>query len=94
MKYIMLFVAIAVMSAGIALAEEPAKVMVLPSKLGDVTFEHQKHMKMKEACTPCHTGATQGKIEGFGKDMAHQVCKGCHSDQKSGPTSCKDCHHK
>jgi len=95
MKFIVLFAAIALMSAGVALADEPAKTMTLPSaKQGNVTFEHEKHMKMKDSCAPCHATSAGGKIEGFGKDMAHQVCKGCHTDQKAGPTGCKDCHHK
>jgi len=94
MKIFVLFAAIAVMSVGVAMADDPAKVMVLPAKPGDVTFEHQKHMQMKDSCAPCHATDKGGKIEGFGKDMAHFVCKGCHTDQKAGPTGCKDCHHK
>ncbi len=94
MKFLVLFAAVAVMSAGVALAADPAKVMMLPAKPGDVTFEHQKHMQMKDVCTPCHASGVGGKIEGFGKEMAHLICKGCHVDQKAGPTGCKDCHHK
>jgi len=93
MKLFAMLAVVGIMSAGVVFAEEPAKVMVLPAKPGDVKFEHEKHMQMKNLCTPCHATDKGGKIEGFGKDMAHQVCKGCHSDQKAGPTVCKGCHH-
>lgn len=94
MKLLAICTIVTIMTAAIALAEEPAKVIVLPAKPGDVTFEHQKHMQMKNSCAPCHASEKGGKIEGFGKDMAHSVCKGCHSDQKAGPTTCSGCHHK
>lgn len=94
MKSTVLLAAIAVMSAGVALADDPAKIMTLPAKPGNVTFEHQKHMQRKDSCAPCHTTSMGGTIVGFDKDMAHFVCKGCHLDQKAGPTGCKDCHQK
>lgn len=57
-----------------------------------VTFKHKAHMEAVKDCTKCHANAAGGKIEGFGKDFAHKTCKGCHTDMKKGPTSCKDCH--
>jgi len=93
MKLFAVFAVVGIMSAGIAFAEEPARVIVLPAKPGDVTFEHQKHMQMKNSCAPCHATDKGGKIEGFDKEMAHLICKGCHTDQKAGPTVCKGCHH-
>jgi cytochrome c553 len=77
--------------AGTALA---ADVIELPASMGKVTFPHKKHQEMLKDCTKCHATAAGGKIEGFGKDFAHKTCKGCHTEGKKGPTSCKDCHKK
>jgi len=57
-----------------------------------VVFNHKAHSEALKDCTKCHAAATGGKIEGFGKDWAHKSCKGCHTDMKKGPTSCKECH--
>lgn len=56
-----------------------------------VKFNHKAHVELLKDCTKCHATATGGKIEGFGKDLAHKSCKGCHASGK-GPTSCKECH--
>jgi len=56
-----------------------------------VKFNHKAHQETLKDCTKCHASATGGKIEGFGKDLAHKTCKGCHSASK-GPTACKECH--
>lgn len=77
--------------AGAALA---ADVIELPASFGKVTFPHKKHQEMLKDCKKCHTAAVPGKIAGFGKDWAHKTCKGCHTEMKKGPTSCKDCHKK
>lgn len=66
----------------------------LPASNGKVTFQHQKHQEALKSCTKCHANEAGGKIEGFGKEMAHKTCKGCHSETGKGPTSCKDCHKK
>ena len=61
----------------------------------DVKFNHKAHIAAVPDCTKCHATAAGGKIEGFGKDLAHKAgCKGCHVDSKKGPTGCKDCHKK
>jgi len=57
-----------------------------------VVFNHKAHSEALKDCTKCHKDAAGGKIEGFGKDWAHKSCKGCHTDMKKGPTSCKECH--
>lgn len=58
-----------------------------------VVFNHKAHSEALKECTKCHSAAAGGKIEGFGKDLAHaKGCKGCHVDMKKGPTSCKECH--
>lgn len=59
----------------------------------NVKFNHKAHQEMLKDCTKCHAAAAGGKIEGFGKDLAHgKGCKGCHTDMKKGPTACKECH--
>ncbi|HEY6006934.1 MAG TPA: cytochrome c3 family protein [Geobacteraceae bacterium] len=78
--------------AGVVCAEE--QTIVLPAKPGNVTFEHSKHKEVKNACLACHTSEQGGKIEGFGKEKAHDICKGCHEQTKSGPTKCVECHKK
>jgi formylmethanofuran dehydrogenase subunit E len=79
-----------VFSATVSLA---ADTMVFQTKMGAVTFPHKKHQEMLKSCKPCHE-KTPGKIEGFNKDAAHKLCKGCHEAKGAGPTGCKDCHKK
>lgn len=57
----------------------------------NVKFNHKAHQGYVSDCKKCHEKGA-GKIEGFGKDWAHKNCKGCHTDMKKGPTSCKECH--
>jgi len=60
----------------------------------DVKFNHKAHQAAVGDCKKCHEKGP-GKIEGFGKDLAHKAgCKDCHVTGKKGPTSCKDCHKK
>jgi hypothetical protein len=59
-----------------------------------VSFKHKAHQESLKDCKKCHEKAEGGKIAGFGKDIAHKTCKGCHADGKKGPTSCKECHTK
>jgi predicted CXXCH cytochrome family protein len=63
---------------------------VIEMKRG-VKFNHKAHQTTVGDCKKCHEKGP-GKIEGFGKDFAHKVCKGCHADMKKGPTACKECH--
>lgn len=70
-----------------------ADVIELPASMGKVSFQHKKHQEMLKDCSKCHSKGP-GKIEELGKDWAHKTCKGCHSEGKKGPTSCKDCHKK
>ncbi len=90
-KFIAVFVLV-FFSAGIAMA---ADVMTFPAKMGDVKFNHKKHQEMLKDCKTCHT-KKPGKMEGFGKDMAHKLCIDCHKTKSKGkgPTSCKGCHKK
>lgn len=57
----------------------------------NVKFNHKAHQAVAD-CKKCHEKGA-GKIEGFGKELAHgKGCKGCHVEMKKGPTSCKECH--
>lgn len=83
-----------VMLVTVALVAFAANVFaadVIEMKRG-VKFNHKAHQESLKDCTKCHTKATGGKIEGFGKDIAHNTCKGCHSTGGKGPTACKECH--
>ena len=72
--------------------EEIPETITLEAKNGNVTLPHQDHAKQME-CTTCHEG-TPGEIPGFGKDIAHSLCKGCHQEKGAGPTKCNECHKK
>jgi hypothetical protein len=64
---------------------------VIEMKKG-VKFNHKGHQEKVSDCKTCHEKGP-GKIEGFGKDLAHgKSCKGCHVEMKKGPVGCKDCH--
>ncbi len=91
-RIIMLLAVTSFALAGGAFAEE--KTIVLPAKPGNVTFEHKKHEGVKNACLACHNSEQGGKIEGFGKEKAHDICRGCHEQTKMGPTKCAECHKK
>jgi opacity protein-like surface antigen len=92
MKKLIAAAALAVFCAAVAHAHD--KVVVLPAKNGDVTFNHLKHKDVKGNCTACHENEKGGKIVGIGKDWAHKTCKGCHEEMKQGPTGCTGCHVK
>ena len=68
-------------------------VIELKAKNGNVNFNHKAHQESLKDCKKCHEKAP-GKIEGFGKDVAHNLCKKCHTDMGKGPTKCGDCHKK
>ena len=83
-KIVVLFSLVAF--AGTAFAAD-----VIEMKKG-VKFDHKAHKEALKDCTKCHAKPEGGKIEGFGKELAHNTCKKCHADEKKGPTSCKECH--
>ncbi|GFE61813.1 cytochrome c3 family protein [Geobacter sp. AOG2] len=56
-----------------------------------VTFPHKDHMAITGTCSACHVDGV-GKIKGFGKDWAHEHCKGCHIKMQKGPVKCSGCH--
>jgi hypothetical protein len=88
MKTMIVAVLAVTVFAGSAIAAD-----VLEFKKG-VSFKHKAHVESLKDCKKCHEKAEGGKIEGFGKDVAHKKCKECHSEMKKGPTSCKGCHSK
>ena len=90
MKKLIAAVALTMFCAATAMA---ADVMTLPAKNGNVTFNHKAHQEKLKDCKICHEKGP-GKIEGFGKDIAHKTCKACHEEKKAGPTKCGECHKK
>ena len=90
MKKIIVAVALTLTCAVAAMA---ADTITLTASNGNVTFNHKKHQETLKDCKICHEKGP-GKIEGFGKDMAHKQCKGCHETKKAGPTKCAECHKK
>ncbi len=80
-------------------AEAPTEI-VLPAKIGTVTFGHTVHQQRVDSCTTCHhqgepvpCGNCHGvKTEApLAKDAFHRQCRSCHQKQ-AGPTDCKECH--
>lgn len=58
-----------------------------------VSFKHKAHAEALKDCKKCHEKAEGGKIDGFGKDLAHKkACKDCHIEMRKGPTNCRGCH--
>ena len=92
MNKIISALALVIFTASFALA---ADVMTFPAKMGAVTFPHKMHEVKLKNCKVCHAKAP-GKIEGFGKDVAHKLCIDCHKTASNGkgPATCKGCHKK
>jgi predicted CXXCH cytochrome family protein len=90
MKGLIVAVSLIVIGASGALA---AECMVFPASMGKVSFPHKEHQTMLKDCKICHEKGP-GKIEGFGKDVAHKLCVGCHKTKQAGPTKCTECHKK
>lgn len=90
MKKIIIALAAATAFTGTAFA---ADIMDLPASMGKVPFPHKQHQESVKDCKVCHSNGT-GKIPELNKEWAHKTCKGCHTETKKGPTSCKDCHKK
>ncbi len=75
-------------------------VIEYPTKLGLVTFDHNKHQHGADCLSCHHTGdykqckschGIDKKIPSV-KTAYHKQCKNCHSINEQGPTSCKQCH--
>jgi predicted CXXCH cytochrome family protein len=91
------FISMFILLIFVAVSAFAADVMTFPAKNGDVTFNHKKHQEVVKDCKACHAKKI-GKIEGFGKDMAHKLCIDCHKakskEKVKAPVACKDCHKK
>jgi len=68
------------------------EVVVLKNTKGNIAMPHKKHSGTF-ACQRCHGDATPGPME-LGKEKGHALCRGCHKEMGSGPTSCNGCHEK
>jgi hypothetical protein len=84
--------------SSVVLAETPQNKgpEVIKLKMGDMVlpFQHWKHQKSaKYECFHCHNTKI-GKIDGWGKDTAHNVCIPCHELEDKGPVTCRQCHTK
>ena len=89
--------------AGVEMGLNGPAEIVLPAKMGDVTFPHAAHQAKVADCMSCHhqgveagaCSSCHGVTEGVPsvKDALHKQCKSCHK-KESGPTSCKSCHVK
>ena len=80
------------MLAVVAFAGTAFAADVIEMKKG-VKFNHKAHQELLKDCKKCHEKGP-GKIAELNKDWAHKTCKGCHTEMKKGPTSCKECHKK
>lgn len=60
----------------------------------ELGFQHWKHQKgVHNDCSSCHKNKI-GVIEGWGKDVAHNICIPCHDLENKGPVLCHECHNK
>jgi len=64
----------------------------LENDFGAVFVPHSQHVEMY-SCDTCHPTVTPGKIDKTKKEF-HALCRGCHADEKSGPTKCRGCHQR
>ncbi|MHB8845176.1 MAG: cytochrome c3 family protein [Nitrospirota bacterium] len=87
--------AVLLMLAAAPLAAVAADTVTLKAKMGDVTFNHKAHGE-KVGCKACHTAEPPAKFALGGKDPAHKLCGGCHTEKKAGPQAnkCMECHKK
>ncbi len=89
-KIISLIAALTFVGSVSAMAAGPESITLKRN----VTFPHAKHQKdLGIACKECH-GDKPGKIEGFGKDKAHALCKECHAKKNPDTAKCGFCHKK
>jgi hypothetical protein len=85
--------AMLVMMLLIAVPVLAADSVTIKAKNGDVMFNHKVHGSAV-GCPACHGPNTPGKLALGGKDAAHKLCTGCHTQKKAGPSKCFECHKK
>jgi predicted CXXCH cytochrome family protein len=83
--------AVACVATAAHAAKTPENVTFETTRAGNVEFPHKLHAA--RGCKGCHP-ASPAKLEGFGKDRAHELCKGCHENLSKGPTKCDGCHRR
>ncbi len=104
-KFMILLVALAFISSAavavVAADKGPAEVK-MPTKMGEITFNHTAHQGRTECATCHHAGVEAGACRSChgakadapkSKKAFHKTCKGCHK-KTDGPTKCKGCHVK
>jgi hypothetical protein len=85
--------------AMLSLAESVFATPVIIKMKNGVEFNHWVHMAkvvmISEGgtCHKCHASGP-GRIPGFGRDWAHENCRGCHGELNRGPYNCSGCHLK
>ena len=73
---------------GLYAAEEPAK-LVFQSKMGNVSFDHKKHVeRAKKDCKTCHPAQWPQDAKA---PLNFKV--GMHKPAEAKKTSCAACHH-
>lgn len=76
--------------------------IIMPGKMGAVTFPHQLHQQQYacqschhtgnfENCSQCHAPGKEGPSR---KIAFHALCKDCHAQVNNAPVKCKECHQK
>ena len=62
-------------------------IMILP-------FNHWKHQAFAHNdCFSCHKTKI-GKVDDWGKKVAHKTCIPCHELENKGPAKCGECHNQ
>lgn len=74
-----------------ALPPPPTTVTRQTKTYGTVTVDHVAHLARRVACKACHGPGPVRPIV-FTPRVAHDRCRGCHTEIARGPTTCKGCH--
>jgi predicted CXXCH cytochrome family protein len=91
MGYFILLQTVTISSAGDPVHNGPEVISI---KMGPevLSFTHRKHqITTKNECWHCHR-TVDGKIDGWNKETAHNLCISCHDLEDKGPVECKQCH--
>ena len=94
--------------AGTVFAAGAENIVLKGGHMGDIHFPHKLHQDTLKDCKACHDmfpqkeGAIESAISSGQlkkKEVMKDLCEKCHKEkkakgEKTGPTSCKDCHKK
>jgi hypothetical protein len=78
----------------IAAAAHATDVIVLPSKAGDVRFQHARHYQVPGGCVTCHHTSKPGDTTPPACRDCHQAGNGVRSAYRAFHDSCIGCHEK